>query len=374
MGPLAGIRVVEIEGLGPAPFAGMLLADMGAEVITVGRKVSSKPRPAAISERGKQTIALDLKSAEGLEALLKLCDRADVLIEGFRPGVAERLGFGPEQLHARNPRLIYGRITGWGQYGPLSHAAGHDLNYIAITGALHAIGRAGETPVAPLNLVGDFGGGTMFLVMGILAAVIERHSSGQGQVIDAAMTEGAANLMHMMQSMLASGLWQDRPGGNILDGAAHFYDTYRTSDDKFISIGSIEPQFYALLIETLELDREQFSAQMDSRQWPALKAIIAEKIASQTRDYWCNLMEGTDICFAPVLSMNEAPLHPHNVARNSFIDVEGVNQAAPAPRFSRTPSETPTAAAPLGGDTAAVLKQLGYDDQTVAAMLAAVSR
>ena len=214
----------------------------------------------------------------------------------------------------------------------------------------------------------------MFLVMGILAAVIERHSSGQGQVIDAAMTEGAANLMHMMQSMLASGLWQDRPGGNILDGAAHFYDTYRTSDDKFISIGSIEPQFYALLLETLELDREQFSAQMDPRQWPALKAIIAEKIATQPRDYWCNLMEGTDFCFAPVLSMNEAPLHPHNVARNSFIEVEGVTQAAPAPRFSRTPSETPTAAAPLGGDTAAVLKQLGYDDQTVAAMLAAVSR
>ena len=374
MGPLAGVRVVEIEGLGPAPFAGMLLADMGAEVVTVGRKISSKPRPAAINERGKQTIALNLKSAEGLEALLKLCDRADVLIEGFRPGVAERLGFGPEQLHARNPRLIYGRITGWGQYGPLSHAAGHDLNYIAITGALHAIGRAGETPVAPLNLVGDFGGGTMFLVMGILAAVIERHSSGQGQVIDAAMTEGAANLMHMMQSMLASGLWQDRPGGNILDGAAHFYDTYRTSDDKFISIGSIEPQFYALLIETLELDSEQFSAQMDSRQWPALKAIIAEKIATQTRDYWCNLMEGTDICFAPVLSMNEAPLHPHNQARNSFIDVDGVTQAAPAPRFSRTPSQTPTAAAPLGGDTAVVLKQLGYDEKTVTAMLAAVSR
>lgn len=374
MGPLAGIRVVEIEGLGPAPFAGMLLADMGAEVITVGRKVSSKPRPAAISERGKQSIALDLKSAEGLDALLKLCDRADVLIEGFRPGVAERLGFGPEQLHARNPRLIYGRITGWGQYGPLSHAAGHDLNYISLTGALHAIGRAGETPVAPLNLVGDFGGGTMFLVMGILAAVIERHSSGQGQVIDAAMTEGAANLMHMMQSMLASGMWQDRPGCNILDGAAHFYDTYRTSDDKFISIGSIEPQFYALLIETLELDSEQFSAQMDPRQWPALKAIIAEKIATQTRDYWCNLMEGTDICFAPVLSMNEAPLHPHNQARNSFIDVDGVTQAAPAPRFSRTPSQTPTAAAPLGGDTAVVLKQLGYDEKTVAAMLAAVSR
>ncbi len=374
MGPLAGIRVVEIEGLGPAPFAGMLLADLGAEVISVGRKSKAKPRPAAISERGKQSIALDLKSADGVEALLKLCDSADVLIEGFRPGVAERLGFGPEQLHARNPRLIYGRITGWGQTGPLAQAAGHDLNYIALTGALHAIGRRGETPVPPLNLVGDFGGGTMFLVMGILAAVIERHSSGQGQVIDAAMTEGAANLMHMMQAMLAAGMWQDRAGSNLLDGAAPFYDTYRTSDDKFISIGSIEPQFYALLIERLELEPTLFANQMDPRQWPAMKAAIAEKIASQSRDHWSALMEGSDICFAPVLSMAEAPHHPHNQARGSFIEIEGVTQAAPAPRFSRTPSAKPTAARPLGSDTAAVLAELGYEPATIDAMLAAVER
>lgn len=372
MGPLTGIRVVEIEGLGPAPFAGMLLADMGAEVISVGRKTKAKPRPAAISERGKQSIALDLKSTEGVEALLKLCDAADVLIEGFRPGVAERLGFGPEQLHARNPRLIYGRITGWGQTGPLAQAAGHDLNYIALTGALHAIGRHGETPVPPLNLVGDFGGGTMFLVMGVLAAVIERHGSGQGQVIDAAMTEGAANLMHMMQSMLAAGIWQDRAGSNLLDGAAPFYDTYRTSDDKFISIGSIEPQFYAQLVETLELDPTVFTDQMNPRQWPAMRAALAEKIASQSRDHWSALMEGTDICFAPVLSMSEAPHHPHNAARASFIDIDGVTQAAPAPRFSRTPSNQPAAAVALGSDTAAVLAELGYDQAAIAAMLAAV--
>ncbi|TFH68795.1 CoA transferase [Gammaproteobacteria bacterium LSUCC0057] len=374
MGALSGMRVIELEGLGPAPFAGMLLADMGADVITVGRKIKSSARPAAISERGKQTVALDLKSAEGLEALLKLCEGADILIEGFRPGVAERLGFGPEQLHSRNPQLIYGRITGWGQTGPLAQAAGHDLNYIALTGALHAIGRAGETPVPPLNLVGDFGGGALFLVMGVLAAVIERHHSGQGQVIDAAMTEGVANLMHMMQSMHAAGMWQDRAGCNVLDGAAHFYDSYRTSDDKFITIGSIEPQFYALLIEKLDLDPTQFAAQMDPRQWPALKAAIAAKIATQSRQYWCELMEGSDVCFAPVLSMSEAPQHPHNRARNSFIEVDGVTQAAPAPRFSRTPSDRPSAAKPLGSDTAAVLSGLGYDDETVAAMLAAVSR
>lgn len=372
MGPLTGIRVVEIEGLGPAPFAGMLLADMGAEVISVGRKTKAKPRPAAISERGKQSIALDLKSTEGVEALLKLCDAADVLIEGFRPGVAERLGFGPEQLHARNPRLIYGRITGWGQTGPLAQAAGHDLNYIALTGALHAIGRHGETPVPPLNLVGDFGGGTMFLVMGVLAAVIERHGSGQGQVIDAAMTEGAANLMHMMQSMLAAGIWQDRAGSNLLDGAAPFYDTYRTSDDKFISIGSIEPQFYAQLVETLELDPTVFTDQMNPRQWPAMRAALAEKIASQSRDHWSALMEGTDICFAPVLSMSEAPHHPHNAARASFINIDGVTQAAPAPRFSRTPSNQPAAPVALGSDTAVVLAELGYDQAAIAAMLAAV--
>ena len=368
MGPLSGLKVVELEGLGPAPFCGMLLADLGAEVVSIARKSVPRPRPAAISERGKRTIALNLKSPEAVEVVLRLCAGADVLIEGFRPGVMERLGLGPDACMARNPRLVYGRMTGWGQDGPLAQVAGHDINYISLSGALHAIGRAGERPVPPLNLVGDFGGGGMFLAFGVLAAVFESHRSGRGQVVDVSMVEGSAALMHMMHSLLAQGHWNDERGTNMLDGATHFYDTYETSDGKYVSIGSIEPQFYQLLIELCGLDPREFAPQFDPARWPALKRKLAEVIRTRTRDEWCRIMEGTDVCFAPILSMSEAPQHPHNRARGSFIEVAGVMQAAPTPRFERTPPDLPTAPHPVGSDTAAVLREAGYSEPEIAAL------
>ncbi len=365
MGPLTGLRVVELEGLGPAPFCGMMLADMGAEVISIARHSSPASRAAHISERGKRSIALNLKAPEGVEAVLRLCATAGVLIEGFRPGVMERLGLGPEICLARNPRLVYGRMTGWGQTGPLRDVAGHDINYIALSGALHAIGRAGERPVPPLNLVGDFGGGGMFLAFGVLCAVFEAERSGRGQVVDASMVEGAAALMHMMHSMRAQGFWQDRRGANLLDGAAHFYDTYETADGRHVAIGSIEPQFYRLLVELTGVDAAEFAPQMDPARWPALKERLAAVMRTKTRDEWCSIMEGTDVCFAPVLSMAEAPRHAHNVARGSFIEVAGVAQAAPAPRFDRTPSATPQAPRPVGADTVAVLRDAGYSEAEI---------
>jgi alpha-methylacyl-CoA racemase len=368
MGPLSGLKVVELEGLGPAPFCGMLLADLGAEVVSVARKSVPRPRPAAISERGKRTIALNLKSPEAVEVVLRLCAGADVLIEGFRPGVMERLGLGPDACLARNPRLVYGRMTGWGQDGPLAQVAGHDINYISLSGALHAIGRAGERPVPPLNLVGDFGGGGMFLAFGIMAAVFESQRSNRGQVVDVSMVEGSAALMHMMHSLLAQGRWTDQRGTNMLDGATHFYDTYETSDGKYVSIGSIEPQFYQLLIELCGLDPQEFAPQFDPARWPALKRRLAEVIKTRTRDEWCRIMEGTDVCFAPILSMSEAPQHPHNRARGSFIEVAGVMQAAPTPRFDRTPADVPTAPHPVGSDTAAVLREAGYSEPEIAAL------
>lgn len=371
MGPLQGLSVIEIEGLGPAPFCGMMLADMGADVISVGRASSDAPRVDRVSERGKRTVALNLKHPEGIEALLAMVSRADVLIEGFRPGVAERLGFGPEICQARNPRLVYGRMTGWGQTGPMAAAAGHDINYIALSGALHAIGRAGEKPVPPLNLVGDFGGGGMFLAFGVMCAVFEAQRSGKGQVVDASMVEGAATLMHMMYAMKASGAWRDERGVNILDTGAHFYDTYETADGKYVSIGSIEPQFYALLLTHAGLDPAKFTPQNDPAQWPAMRQRLTEVMRSKTRDEWCALMEGTDVCFAPVLSMTEAPSHPHNRARASFIELEGVTQAAPAPRFSRTAPATPMPARPAGCDTAEVLRDAGYSDDRIAQLRAA---
>jgi alpha-methylacyl-CoA racemase len=371
MGPLQGLRVIEIEGLGPAPFCGMMLADMGAEVISVGRASSDAPRVDRISERGKRSIALNLKHPEGVEALLAMVARADVLIEGFRPGVAERLGFGPETCHAHNPRLVYGRMTGWGQTGPMAAAAGHDINYIALSGALHAIGRAGEKPVPPLNLVGDFGGGGMFLAFGVMCAVFEAQRSGKGQVVDASMVEGAATLMHMMYAMKASGAWRDERGVNILDTGAHFYDTYETADGKYVALGSIEPQFYALLLQHAGLDAAQFTPQNDAAQWPAMRERLTAVMRSKTRDEWCALMEGTDVCFAPVLSMGEAPSHPHNRARGSFVDIEGVTQAAPAPRFSRTAPATPAPARPAGSDTDNALRDAGYSDERIAQLRSA---
>ncbi|NKI16138.1 CoA transferase [Spongiibacter sp. KMU-166] len=366
MGPLKGLRVIEIEGLGPAPFCGMLLADMGAEVISITRKSSDASRAERISERGKKSVALNLKSTEGVETLLSLCDTADVLIEGFRPGVAERLGFGPEVCSARNPKLVYGRMTGWGQTGPLASAAGHDINYIALSGALHGMGRKGEKPVPPLNLVGDFGGGSMFLVMGILAAIYEAKNSGQGQVVDVSMVEGAANLMHLMYTFLAEGTWQDERGVNLLDGAAHFYDTYETADGKYVSIGPIEPQFYALFLDLVGLDQDTFGNQNDSASWEKKSELLTEVFKQRSRDEWCELLEGTDVCFAPVLSMLEAPLHPHNVERKTFLELEGVLQPAPAPRFSRTPSAVPKAPRAAGSDSEQVLRDSGYSEEKIA--------
>ncbi|HCS28471.1 MAG TPA: carnitine dehydratase [Spongiibacteraceae bacterium] len=360
MGPLKGLRIIEIEGLGPAPFCGMMLADMGAEVISVTRKSDNADRSAQISERGKRSVAINLKSPEGVEAILKLCESADALIEGFRPGVAERLGIGPDDCMARNPKLVYGRMTGWGQTGPLAQVAGHDMNYISLSGAQHAIGRAGEKPVPPLNLVGDFGGGGMFLAFGLMCAIHEAGQSGKGQVVDVSMVEGSAALMHMMYSFKAMGAWEDKRGVNMLDTGAHYYDTYETSDGKYVSIGSIEPQFYALLIELAGLDKEEFAPQNDRSQWPALKEKLAAVMKSKTRDEWCAIMEGTDVCFAPILSMTEAPDHPHNKARNSFLEIDGVVQPAPAPKFSRTEPAVRSSASAAGSDTDEVLASIGY--------------
>jgi len=357
MGPLAGIKVIEMAGIGPGPFAGMLLADMGAEVIIVERrKDPSGKRLPDCSRRGKKSIVLNLKSEEGVETLLKLVEKADVLFEGFRPGVMERLGLGPQECFAKNPKLVYGRMTGWGQTGPLSKAAGHDINYISITGALHAIGRPNQNPVPPLNLVGDYGGGSMFLVTGILAALIEAGKSGTGQVVDAAMTDGSALLMAMFNSLHAMGMWSTKRAANVLDSGAHFYDTYKTKDNKYISIGSIEPQFYALLIEKAELDSTVFGNQLDQSKWPEMKSEIEKVFLTKTRDEWCEIMEGTDVCFAPVLDFMEAQKHHHNVARQTYMEVDGMVQPAPAPRFDRTQSEVQFGSRAAGEDTEEVLK------------------
>jgi alpha-methylacyl-CoA racemase len=368
VGPLNGLRVVELQGIGPAPYCGMLLADLGAEVISISRNSSSAERRTHISERGKLSIALNLKLPEGVEVVLKLCERADVFIEGFRPGVTERLGVGPEACMTRNRRLVYGRMTGWGQTGPLAQVAGHDINYISLSGALHAVGRATERPVPPLNLVGDFGGGGMFLAFGVMSAVFEARQSGIGQVVDVSMVEGSASLMHMMYSMKAQGRWQDARGGNLLDGAAHFYDTYETADKQFISIGSLEPEFYRLLVELTGVDEKEFSTYMDPAHWPALKKRLAAVFRQKSRDEWCEIMEGTDVCFAPILSMSEAPQHPHNQSRGTFIEVAGVTQPAPAPRFSRSRPQIPRPATPAGGDTDAVLRAAGYDKTQIQAL------
>ncbi len=369
MGPLSGIRIIELAGIGPGPFAGMLLADMGAEVISVEKATSkqAKPQPDC-SRRGKRSIALNLKSPAGIEALLQLVEQADVLFEGFRPGVTERLGIGPDVCLARNPRLVYGRMTGWGQTGPLAQAAGHDINYISLTGVLSAIGRSGERPVPPLNLVGDFGGGGMFLVVGILAALLETRRSGKGQVIDAAMTDGSALLMSMMHSMQAMGAWKMQRGTNMLDTGAHFYEVYETADGKYVSIGSIEPQFYRLLMDKAELDPAVFGLQMNVPQWPQLKEKLAEVFRQKTQAQWCELMEGSDVCFAPVLDFQEAPGHPHNAARQTYIELDGMMQPAPAPRFSRTPSAVAFGARAMGADTREVLADWGFSAEQIAGL------
>ena len=369
MGPLKGLKIIEMAGIGPGPFCGMVLADLGAEIIRVDRAsaigTGSKQEP---SNRGKKSIAVDLKAKEGVEVVLKLVETADAIFEGFRPGVMERLGIGPEVCMARNDRIVFGRMTGWGQEGPLANAAGHDINYISLSGALAAIGRPGSPPVPPLNLIGDFGGGGMLLALGLVAALLESKESKKGQVVDAAMTDGSALLMTMIYSMQSSGMWKTTMGSNLLDGGSHFYDTYECKDGKFISIGSIEPQFYALLCQIAELDEKVFSKQMSRDLWPEQKEEIKKIFLKKTRDEWCELMEGTDVCFAPVLDMTEAPQHPHNKERKTFIDLEGVTQPAPAPRFSRTEPEVVSSPSIVGEHTNEVLSSIGLSEEDISTL------
>ncbi|WP_317928486.1 CaiB/BaiF CoA-transferase family protein [Halioxenophilus sp. WMMB6] len=371
MGPLNGFTVIELAGIGPAPMAGMMLADMGASVIRIERSLEQDPHQARdASHRGKQSVVLNLKSDQGRLALLRMVEKADVLIEGYRPGITEKMGIGPEDCWQHNPRLVYGRMTGWGQVGPLSHAAGHDINYIALTGALYACGRQGEAPTPPLNLVGDMGGGGMLLVSGVLAALLEAQKSGQGQVVDAAMLDGAAQLMWMFHGFHAQGMWNAAERGvNILDGGAHFYSCYETADGKYIALGAIEPQFYALLMEKAELDPELFAKRMAGNQWPNLKTELAKVFKSKTQQEWNALLEGTDACYAPVLSMTEAPQHPHNIARNTYMELDGFIQPAPAPRFSRTPSEVQHGKHQPGEDGATVLAAMGFSTDEIAKLL-----
>jgi alpha-methylacyl-CoA racemase len=375
-GPLAGVRIVELSGIGPGPFAGMLLADMGADVIRVDRPAGGPMLAASdphldILGRGKRSIAVDLKHPGGVAIVLGLVAEADGLIEGYRPGVAERLGLGPQACLARNPALAYGRMTGWGQEGPLALTAGHDLDYIALAGALYPIGRAGQPPTPPLNLVGDFGGGGAFLAYGMVCAILAARAGGQGQVVDAAMVDGASILMAPFAAMRASGTWSRERGTNMLDSGAPFYDAYRTADGKYLAVGAIEPQFYAALLDGLGLAGEDLPAQLDRARWPELKARFAEVIATRTRDEWAGVFAGTDACVAPVLEPDEVPAHPHMRARDSFVDVAGLLQPRPAPRFSRTAAGAP-ARAPAGGEhTRALLTGLGYDAARIEELLAA---
>lgn len=373
MGPLSGVKVVELQGIGPGPYCGMMLADMGAEIIRVDR-AGSAGQPANktdILARGRKSIAVDLKQADGVETVLKLVEWADVLIEGFRPGVMERLGLGPDVCLERNPKLIFGRMTGWGQTGSMASAAGHDINYISLSGALHAIGPEGQKPVPPLNLVGDFGGGGMLLAFGIAAALYETSKSGQGQVIDAAMTDGSALLMNAIFGIMNTGRWAPERGTNLLDGGAHFYGTYETADGKWISIGSIEPQFYALLLEKTGLaGDDSLPKQMSRDDWPQLKVKLTEVFKGKTRDEWDAIMLGTDICYAPILTFEEAIENEHNAGRSTFVEQEGVKQAAPAPRFSRTEPELPNTAVAPGEHSDEVLAQIGLDAEAISALKA----
>ncbi|HMO76500.1 MAG TPA: CaiB/BaiF CoA-transferase family protein [Sphingopyxis sp.] len=367
-GPLQGIRIIEFAGIGPGPFCGMMLADHGAEVIRIDRPGGFMDPRDPLS-RNRTSISLDMKNPDAVQTARDLCRSADGIIEGYRPGVMERLGLGPDVLLADNPRLVYGRMTGWGQFGPYAQAAGHDINYISLSGVLHTIGRAGEKPVPPVNYVGDFGGGGMMLAFGMASALLHAAKTGEGQVIDCAMTDGSALLAGMSWWFHGAGMIRDEAGVNRLDGGAPYYDTYRCSDGKFISIGSIEPQFYALLRAKTGLDADpDFDVQDDQENWPAKKEKLAALFATKTRDQWCELMEMTDVCFAPVLSLSEAPLHPHNVARETFVTVAGVPHPAPAPRYSATVADTPRQAPAVGADGDAVLAALGYDAEKIAAL------
>jgi alpha-methylacyl-CoA racemase len=376
-GPLKGVTVLELAGIGPGPFAGMMMADMGAQVIRVDRIPSSGRGSAlealmrndSIVDRGRRSIAINMKDPRGIETVLKLVERADILIEGFRPGVTEKLGLGPDVCRARNAKLVYGRMTGWGQTGPLAQSAGHDLNYIALSGALHAMGTKDRPPSPPLNLVGDYGGGGMLLALGVVAALFEAQRSGQGQVVDAAMSDGAAVLMAAQYGLMAKGAWRDERESNFLDGSAHFYGNYKCADGRFVSIGPIEPQFYRQLLEKCGIDDPHFAQQWDRGEWPVLKSKLAAIFFTRRRDDWCALLEGSDACFAPVLTMSEAPRHAHNVARSTFVEADGLVQPAPAPRFERTPSELPPRAPMVGHDGVALLHQLGHGAAEIATLL-----
>ncbi|MDQ2095528.1 CaiB/BaiF CoA transferase family protein [Rhodalgimonas zhirmunskyi] len=363
-GPLKGLNVVEMQGLGPAPLAGQLLADLGATVTLITRK-SGPADPTDINNRGKRSVALNLKSVEGVAAAKALITRADVLIEGFRPSVMERMGLGPEECAALNPGLVFARMTGWGQDGPLSQTAGHDINYLGLTGFLHAIGTADDTPPPPLNIGADYGGGTMFLLFGIMAALYERQTSGKGQVVDAAMVDGASALMGLVHAFIARGHWSEDRQANLLDGGAPFYRTYECADGKFLAVGPLEPQFFAELVARADLPQDHKASQMDARTWPDRRTSYAEVFRQKTRDEWTAIFDGSDACATPVLTWSEAPKHPHLAARGTFTQVNGVTQAAPAPRFSRSQPAAPQSPVAPGADTATVLRELGYDEATI---------
>jgi alpha-methylacyl-CoA racemase len=373
MGPLAGFRIVEIAGIGPAPMCAMLLADLGATVLRIDRQQPSRlglPGDARfnIMNRSRHAIAVDLKNPEGVALVLRLVGAADALIEGFRPGVMERLGLGPEPCLARNPKLVYGRMTGWGQHGPLAQAAGHDLNYIALAGVLHSIGRAGQPPTPPLNLVGDFGGGALYLAFGLACGLLEAQRSGKGQVVDAAMVDGAASLMTIFYALHAAGSFTTARGANALDSGAFFYDVYECLDGKYVSVAPIEDKFLEEFLRRLEIDPAEMPPKMDRRRWPEAKAKLSAHFRRKTRDEWCRLLEGSDACFAPVLSLAEAPGHPHNLARQSFVELDGIVQPAPAPRFSGTPAGRPTPPEPPGERGIASLAQWGLPAAEIAAL------
>jgi alpha-methylacyl-CoA racemase len=374
MGPLEGIRIVEMAGIGPGPFCAMLLSDMGAEVIRVDRAMmvgqdtdrDGNDARFNLLSRGRRNIAVDLKNPAAVDAVLRLIDRADALLEGFRPGVMERLGLGPELCLARNPKLVYGRMTGWGQDGPIARTAGHDINYIALSGVLHSIGEAGGPPVPPLNLVGDFGGGALYLAMGVLAGIISARSTGRGQVIDCSMVEGSASLMMMMYGALASGAWTEERGHNRTDGGAHYYRVYETKDGEYVSVGAIEPQFYALLLKHTGLEGETLPEQTDRAHWPEMQQRLARIFKEKTRSEWTEIMQQTDICFAPVLRMSETLEHPHNVHRESFVEIDGIAQPAPAPRFLGTPTRVQRPPARVGEHTEAILRDWGFSADEIA--------
>jgi alpha-methylacyl-CoA racemase len=373
MGPLAGFRIVEMAGIGPAPMCAMLLADLGATVLRVDRQQPSGlglPGDTRfnIMNRSRHAIAVDLKNPEGVALVLRLVAAADALIEGFRPGVMERLGLGPEPCIARNPKLVYGRMTGWGQHGPLAQAAGHDLNYIALAGVLHSIGRAGQPPTPPLNLVGDFGGGALYLAFGLACGLLEAQRSGKGQVVDAAMVDGAASLMTIFYALYAAGSFTTGRGENALDSGAFFYDVYECADGKYVSVAPIEDKFLEEFLRRMEIDPADMPVKMDRRRWPEAKAMLAARFKRKTRDEWCRLLEGSDACFAPVLSLAEAPSHPHNLARQTFVEIDGIVQPAPAPRFSRTPAGRPTPPETPGERGIASLALWGLHPAEIAAL------